>query len=287
MSIDDISLKKEKYLQRFFELYDDFLQIDAVVSVVKGREYNLILNFYSVFFIISKRTIPDDVDSKFDVLRAKLQDFQHKNEQYSIGNLSNRRKDGQQPNIRSTKAVLEYGGDLSKAFYGFVEATKQYAEWRGKLSSEAIAKIFNKNLEERNKFYGCQIECNTIKSPTNQNKILKQSLVELFNAISHLNAIYWNRAEAEKNKERAINHFYRGALDIYKAIIKDFFCLVESAPDETMSDIIDELKNVRRSEYNTTGSDNEQNKRNIRDEVIIQYVKFVEKIQKIWIISQT
>ena len=95
MSIDDISLKKEKYLQQFFELYDDFLQIDAVVSVVKGREYNLILNFYSVFFIISKRTIPDDVDSKFDVLRAKLQDFQHKNEQYSIGNLSNRRKDGQ------------------------------------------------------------------------------------------------------------------------------------------------------------------------------------------------
>ena len=278
MSTNGITQQQEEYLRKFFELYDNFLQIDAVVSVVKGREYALIKRFYEIFFKMSMEKIPNDIDSKVDELRKVLEYFRSTNEEYVIDNLDNRRRDGQQPNIRSTRAVLQRGSELSKAFKNFVKATNHYVDWREKIPEAGIKTILEKNLKERNKFYNCEIEYKIIKNPTNQNKMLKQSLVEFFNAISHLNTIYWNRADAEKNNERAINHFNRGTLDIYKAIIKDFFYLIGSCvkPDE-FPDIIKELKNIRKNEYDTTGNDSKRN-----NTLIKGYKEFVEKIQKLW-----
>ncbi|WP_104722219.1 hypothetical protein [Helicobacter mesocricetorum] len=91
------------------------------------------------------------------------------------------------------------------------------------------------------------------------NKILKQSLIEFHNAISHLSAVYWGYGDAEKNKDRAINHFKRGALDSYKSIIKDFFIIKSCKSylqNQEYENIINDLKETRKEEYENISKDN-------------------------------
>lgn len=52
----------------------------------------------------------------------------------------------------------------------------------------------------------------------------------------------------ELNKQIAINHFIRGAFDSYKAIIKDYFCLLDEYKKINDSHFI-LVKELRQTEY--------------------------------------
>ncbi|MCW1871810.1 hypothetical protein OLQ26_03875 [Campylobacter jejuni] len=87
------------------------------------------------------------------------------------------------------------------------------------------------------------------------NKIIKQSLIEFHNAISHLVSIFYGNTE-ESNIKRAINHFKRGALDSYKSIIKDYYLLKNSGNILYELDLEKKLINIRENEFRNMGTDN-------------------------------
>lgn len=165
---------------------------------------------------------------------------------------------------------------LSLAFKELINAVEQYEKWRSLLNEEQIRTIYKKNLEDRQKYYtnesGAFDELNDelIQSVKfDNNKILKQTLIEFHNAISHLVAVYYGRAQDGKNINRAINHFRRGALDSYKAIIKDFYHIRN---DETYNPLND-LKDIREREYKNIGKD---------ESLCDSYKKLTDKIIKVY-----
>ncbi len=165
--------------------------------------------------------------------------------------------------ISSTCPHIVENPNISEAFLYLVDAVEQYKKWRNKLNKEQILIIYTKNLEDRQKYYTNNDEFNNFNEKLLQkievdklksNEVLKQTLIEFHNAISHLVAVYYGRNQ-ENNKNRAINHFKRGALDSYKAIIKDFYHLY-NAKKVVYEPLTENLKNIRKKEYLGIGSDN-------------------------------
>lgn len=78
--------------------------------------------------------------------------------------------------------------------------------------------------------------------------------------------MYYGRAQDGKNINRAINHFRRGALDSYKAIIKDFYHIRDNRTYNPLSS----LKEVRNKEYKGIGKDNSlcNDYKKLTDEII-------------------
>ena len=123
---------------------------------------------------------------------------------------------------------------------------QQYEKWRSRLSNEHILSIYRKNLEDRQKYYA-----DDGFDEFNEELLKKINIEKL------------------KNKDRAINHFRRGALDSYKAIIKDFYHL-RNVKKVAYKPSLKKIKDIRREEYLGIGSDKDISKKykNFTDELI-------------------
>lgn len=268
-------------LEYFFQEYKIFLEIEAIVSFVKGRDYDVIKCFYDFFLEISQT--PSKQQDVIDVAKSKLEEkfeeYKQENENYKITFTRNH------GNAIPISFSLNRNNKISHAFSLLAMAIKQYGEWRNGLNEKAIKEIYIKNLCDKQRYYfgNAPRDLNShlanVEASTN-NKILRQSLIEFHNGISHLNAVYWNTGDNEINTDRAANHFKRGALDSYKAIIKDFCILAGQSPMET---IIDNLKILRECEYQTVGDDSQRNK----DRLYKKYQDFIaNKIMKSFLNSK-
>jgi len=114
-----------------------------------------------------------------------------------------------------------------------------------------------------NKF-GIAMKCFLDK---NQNKLFKQSLIESHNALAHLlKGINTGQTNLEKNILKASNHFYRGALDFYKTIIRSNFSDIDK----------EKLKEARLKEFNSIGLDANHNKE--KEEIIDEYRLLVKEL---------
>lgn len=166
--------------------------------------------------------------------------------------------------------------ELSKVFLNMVEATKQYMSWRKLLPKEAVQEIYLKNLQDRQKYYFehelSELNNSLLAQKVHKSYMLRQTLIEFYNAISHLSVAYYGISPSLDNIKRAKSHFQRGALDSYKAIIKDFCYLINGK--EVPEKIIQELKGLREIECNTIGNDHARQK----DEVIEGYRKSTDNI---------
>jgi len=102
----------------------------------------------------------------------------------------------------------------------------------------------------------------------NENTLFKQSLIESYNAFSHiLNGIKSSDTSFNKNVRKAYNHFYRGALDYYKTIIRKEFEKIDK----------EKLKELRFEEFSSIGIEASNNK--IKKEIIDKYKKLVTEIK--------
>lgn len=265
-----VSKEQREELKYFFEKYREFSEIEMLISLIKGREYDIIKQFYELFFLISKEKIEQEKVSKAkEDIESSLEEYKKDNQDINqqCSNTSNNRSDY----LCSIAVSLNKGAKISQAFVCLVNAINQYGEWRKILSEdkEAIKEIYIKNLQDRQSYYfknnpnginGEELsKLLTEKQIVEKNYILRQSLIEFYNGISHLSIAYCN-SETEINIERAANHFKRGALDSYKAIIKDFCLLAGKTP---LKEIIDKIYSIRKCECNTIGSDEERNKQDI------------------------
>lgn len=241
-----MQIKEE--LDFFFERYGIFLSHESVTSLLKGREYKIIQFFYILFIETLQQSPNQEKIKKIkDYLLRFLEDFQNNNSlniikipKLSIG-------------IYSTKINKQ----LSEDFLLMVEASKQYMEWRKKLSKQAKLEIYIKNLRDRQKFYfkNSLNDLNAFleKQDLTKSYMLRQTLIEFYNALSHLYVAYCGNGARDENIKRASSHFQRGALDSYKSIIKDF-CVLANGEDVPIS-IINRLKKLRGLECATIGND--------------------------------
>lgn len=272
LSVEEQQNKLKNELKYFFGQYREFLEIETIVSFVKGRDYNIVKYFYKLFLSISQEEVNQkEVENNKNSLEGLLKQYKAEN-QHIQGTIifSNR-----SIYISSIANSLNKGAKISQAFLLLTEAIKQYQQWRESLSKEAIQAIYLKNLQDRQKYYFKTTQENLnqylIKEHSStDNYILRQSLIEFYNGISHLNAAYLGR-ESEINVDRAASHFIRGALDSYKAIIKDFCFL---AGDNPLEQIINGIRSIRQCECKTIGEDEERRKQ----ELYIKYKNFTKAI---------
>ena len=241
-----MQIKEE--LDFFFERYRVFLSHESVTSLLKGREYKIIHFFYILFIEILQQSPNQEKIKKIkDYLLRFLEDFQNNNSLniIKIPKLS--------MGIYSTKINKQ----LSEDFLLMVEASKQYLKWRKKLSKEAKLAIYIKNLQDRQKYYFKEslndLNNTLMQQDITKSYMLRQTLIEFYNALSHLYVAYCGNGARDENIKRASAHFQRGALDSYKSIIKDF-CVLANGEDVPAA-IIGQLKKLRYSECATIGND--------------------------------
>lgn len=235
----------------FFKLYAVFLSIDSLTSFVCGRQYSLINDFFHCYLGLSFGKCDNRLNEVKEKIRNNLRIYVDKHWQTKLFP-DNIQHSDYLPSIKNNQ-------NLSLAFKELIDAVEQYEKWRGLLNDEQIRIIYKKNLKDRQTYYANEsgvfdkLNDELIQSVKfDNNKILKQTLIEFHNAISHLVAVYYGRAQDGKNINRAINHFRRGALDSYKAIIKDFYHIRDNRTYNPLSS----LKEVRNKEYKGIGKDN-------------------------------
>lgn len=248
-------VKAKVNIDFFYKLYGVFMEIDSVASLVYGRNRDLIKSFFYFYLKMANGDIAD---------RSALK---NKWEEYV------RRRGGCRACFKDTSAgranylpTFEQDPNLAKEFLRLANAVEHYREWRASLQPQEIKKIYVANTKERHGYYANNAlkniedlieECDVTTMQNNQ--ILKQTLIEFHNAISHLYTIVINSGES--NKGRAINHFRRGALDSYKAIIKDYCYLLSDSDKEVVAK---EIKELRKMEYQNIGNDK-------KDEIFSKY----------------
>ncbi|RDU51951.1 hypothetical protein CQA49_08925 [Helicobacter sp. MIT 00-7814] len=259
-------------LDDFFDKYEEFLRIDAIACFY-GRDYNLIKHFYNLFLDISQEA---NNEVKIINSREKLENIFNQYKEHNKSCLPFEVDVSRlQGNLVPIRNALRKGYALSNAFLLLVNSIKQYETWRSKLSAEAIRVIYLKNLQDGQKYYLKEIpqEINELlaKCSPGNNFILRQTLIEFHNAMSHLNAAYKHIGDAQTNTSRAIAHFKRGALDSYKAIIRDFCLLSGNNP---LPQITKQLQKLRKHEYQSMGNDRERDK----IELYKEYKQFTDLI---------
>ena len=249
--------KKNTYIF-FFTKYLQFAEIEAVASVAKGRNYEIVKCLYSLFVEISKKKTEDQkVEKEIKELDKQIEIFKEENK--DIPSISIRISTQQ-----GYLYTLSPNSDLSRAFQLLVTSMNKYKIWRENLSKEALKEIYKRNLLDKQRFYFKDTPEDLNKELLSQtlvarNYVLRQSLIEFYNGISHLNAAFWNTGDTEDNVKKAKHHFQRGALDSYKAIIKDFSLMLGSQNDEPRQKFLKKIADIRQKEYQTIGFEKKRN----------------------------
>lgn len=242
-------------IQKFFTIYESFLLVDSIVSLsTDGRNRTIISNFMYAYLQINK----EKSTQQKDLLRKLVEDvaiYAKSFEHISVTLNFNEQK--HIPFIAKTSSKL--GESINK----FLSAASQYKKHREKLASSDIQDLYIRSNTSYqiayfktpiDGFSDCLKDKVTHLSPDVVGvAILKQSLMEFNNALSHLHSAYRNR-HPDKNIQRAVKHIDRATLDFYKAIVRDLWTL------KKVDQHIDAIKKVRELEYMAIGDDDNKHK---------------------------
>lgn len=243
-----------QHINDFFKLYEQFLLVDSVVSILSnGRDRDLMIEFLLYFTEIANKKESEVLNHKRQV-KEKLRNYIKKNTE--IVNKCHIFSSSE--NYQISQRV---NNDLNKSLKVFLEASKLYENHRRKLTQEEIINIYKRNaldyyltafgIETQDEFKD-SLDSYTKSKQVNGVRLLKQSLMEFNNAISHLYSA-WKKSNIDKNMERAQHHLNRGALDFYKSIIKELSML-----GKIDNSNLELLKYIRCSEYGTIGEERHQ-----------------------------
>lgn len=241
----------ERDITAFFKIYNVFAKADSLTSVTKvGRSREMVGHFLVYFGDIyskdtakiseSKKLVIDNLENYLDTHEAVDCLKQYSYSKVSV--VANKNKN----------AALE------RSFKIFLKAAELYSEHRSALTNDEIVKIYTRNASEyyvtafgQNNLDGFKdnIESFLINKKVNKITMLKQSLMEFNNAISHLNNAI-SKGTIDKNPERAEQHFNRGSLDFYKSIIRELSML-----DKISTISLEALEKIRCFEYDSIGEE--------------------------------
>lgn len=259
-----------KYLEDFFKIYNDYASVDAYYSLsYEGRNRTLVLKFYDTL-----ADILDSNPSEESILKS-LKSLFTELSQYKKDKSTKIQISSNEVNIKN---ILLF--DLNDTLKLFYKAARSYHVYRQELEKNNLIELYIKNVENdyRRSFVDSwhvptREQIYTLIGSDNAmprtKSMLKQSLMEFNNAISHIHAalVMNNEEIVINNLKRAQGHFHRACLDFYKAIVKDLAFLSKVSGFE--SDIIE----VRLKEYQSIGHDHIN-----REAVIEWYADLVDKL---------
>ena len=238
---------KKEYIV-FFSLYRVFLEIDALQSLIKGRNRELLELFYINFtnMVFEKKD-----DKKLKDLVSLMKSYS-KLEKIEIFN--NFTFDDHLEN--------RLNSDIKNALTLFYQAISLYTEHKKNLTNEELEIVTKRQIDDfLNRIISNEID---LTITPKRYGILYQALIEFNNALSHIfNALI--KRQPTNNFKRAISHFHRGALDILKTIIKDLILLQKIN--------VEDIFEYRKIEYFYIG--NEETKRTT---IIQNYLKIIRDL---------
>jgi len=249
-------LYQEQYQQHindFFRLYEQFLLVDSIISILSdGRDRDIVVRFLLYFTDIVNKKESKILNHKEEVKKILkgyiVQNDLTKNRCYSFHS----------SNYYISVISQRINNDLNSSFKAFLKASELYEMHRQKLTQQEIISVYRRNaldyyltafgVETQDEFKVFLVSY-TASKQVNGVRLLKQSLMEFNNAISHLYSA-WKKKSIDTNMERAQHHLNRGALDFYKSIIKELSML-----NKINTSNLDELKNLRCLEYSSIGEE--------------------------------
>lgn len=241
------------YLNNFFSFYEKFLLVDATVSIIAvGRSRDILGDFLLYFVSIVDKKDEQKISFYEEHIELLLEQYLVNNIQYIVTCNENNKSSGY------TQITSRINVELNNSLKAFVKASKLYELHRKKLSQPEIIELYKKNSfdyyltafgSETQDEFKAVLDTYTTSKQVNGVRLLKQSLMEFNNAISHLYSA-WKKSSVDNNIERAQHHLNRGALDFYKSIIKELSML-----NKIDDSIFQSIKQIRCSEYSTIGGE--------------------------------
>lgn len=264
------------FKEEYFTLYDLFLEVDILHSLIDGRRRDIILQFQNLFFLmLQQQNKQQQNGNRLLACKKKLINMlmsycdEH---EYKI--------DGFKQNSIGYLCFADKNNIISQSCQHYHDGVKLYVCWRNKLRQANKQKaIYRHNITDRLRYYfekNQQFLDRLIflfkdsKLITSNATIARQSLSEFHNAMSHLCIAYKNN-NYELNMQRACNHLQRGALDTYKIIIKDYWVLSKCPKDD---ELYDDFLELRKQENKNIGCDNERLK------LLEKYKSLIERAVK-------
>ncbi|AKJ53384.1 hypothetical protein CD56_03175 [Campylobacter lari] len=266
-------------INKFFTLYDYFIQLDLKLSLVHGRQYSYYkeMLLFCVTVIMNDCIKEADKEAKFIEFRRKIVKFVLENsKKYDISCQYS-------STIALNKKLNNFLQNDNKVYlHEFLKSIQFFLQFRQKIQKDGRKVIAKENISRR-MFYYFDFKEKDVMDKIIDNidfnhigNIPKQALIEFNNFMSHVCTAYSLSDKDEntdiflKNIERAINHIKRGTLDCYKIIIKDYFMLDYSV---LPMNIKNRLFNLRISEYKNLGHNN--------IDILVEFKKIVQEITKI------
>lgn len=248
------SKKYLSYIENFFNLYEHFLLVDTTISVLaEGRSRDILGTFLLYFMsIVADKKNEQEIVQYQDEVKLLLENYVNINSK-NIVNCYSINKSSNYAHITSKIST-----DLNNSFKAFFKAAELYESHRNKLTQQEIIEIYEKNAldyyltafgNNTQDEFKASLKTYIASKQANGVRLLKQSLMEFNNSISHLYSA-WKKSSVDKNLERAQHHLNRGALDFYKSIIKELSMLGKINDSNLKS-----LKQLRCSEYNSIGEE--------------------------------
>ncbi len=251
----------------FFCTFRIFLSFDAVGSLTAlGRSRNIVNEFYKFFSLIPTEISDEIFDKQYETILKLLYELRQNSSDIQVVNIISYVFED------SFFAPTTTNKEIGKRFREFLEASESYKKHRKKLSQEELKKIYLKSVAA---YFERNMEEKSLKKRDTVVKIidelivedglvfasesmLKQGLMEFFNALSHLNMTTYvkqnkltsaDKQKAISNIERAGNHLMRGTLDFFKAILKEIIFL-----EKVDNEFIQKFKEIREKEYGKIGN---------------------------------
>lgn len=265
-------------VNKFFTLYDCFIQFDLKLSLVHGRQYSHYreMLLFCVTVIMNDYIEEADKEAKYIELRHKIVKFILENsKKYDISRQHS-------STIAFNKKLNNFLLNDSEFYLNeFLKSIQFFIQFRQKIQKDGRKVIAKENISRR-MFYYFDFKEKDVMDKIIDNidfnhigNIPKQALIEFNNFMSHVCTAYSLSDEDEntdiflKNIERATNHIKRGTLDCYKIIIKDYFMLEYSV---LPMNIKNRLFNLRINEYKNLGHNN--------IDILVKFKKIVQQIMK-------
>lgn len=231
----------------YFNLYNQFSKIDTKISLIYGRNRELIKDFMLFYRqIIKQEKSIENLKEQRNKIAIKLNNYM--------------KKFNASPD-HLNYSCLFYKEHLN-AFNVFYKAIAYYITFKQKLSNIQKKQLANDNIVSRlNYYYEIEGIDNFVKNIekeliiNNKYTISKYALNEFNNAMTHLCVIYLNindKIIVENNINSAIKHLKLGALYSYKFIIKDYFTLYKND-----TSLIRKILKLRDYEYVNIGNKKE------------------------------
>lgn len=201
----------------YFNLYNQFLRVDFKISLVEGRNRELIKDFMFFYHQILKKEKLASLISSRNKIALKLKDYAAKHK-VSLEHLN----------------ICTFYNKHIEGFNIFYKAVAIFVNFRQQLNEKQKMSIAQANIKQRFNYHFIIKNFNSIDDfckqyePNNILTVPRQCLNDFHNAMTHLCILYLkptNKKYTEENLNKVLEYLKHATFNAYKTILRDYFLL--------------------------------------------------------------